>query len=119
MSKTRGVHRQYDTKGQRGTRPGPSQSKVEPVGHTPLADRPGPGVFQKTIFTTCQSKSISRVSNVKKVVERLNVAARPIFMTIWPDKWASRAQSLTRAPPYSAYKYPGAPPGRNCEESEV
>jgi hypothetical protein len=29
-----------------------------------------------------------------------------------PDKWVSRAQSSTRAPTYSSYKYHGAPPGR-------
>jgi hypothetical protein len=41
-----------------------------------------------------------------------NLAARP-------DKWASRGQSLARAPPYSSYKYHAAPPGGKCEESEV
>jgi hypothetical protein len=56
---------------------------------------------------------------VGKAVERLNVAARPNFMADRPDKWASRAQSSARAPPYSSYKYPGAPLGRKCEESEV
>jgi hypothetical protein len=67
----------------------------------------------------CQSKSVRGVSNVGKVMERLNVAARPRFMVDWPNKWASRTQSLARAPPYSSYKYLGAPPGRKCEESEV
>jgi hypothetical protein len=36
-----------------------------------------------------------------------------------PDKWASLAQSLARAPPYSSYKYPPTPPSRKCEESDV
>jgi hypothetical protein len=36
-----------------------------------------------------------------------------------PDKWATHAQSSARAPPYSSYKYHGAPPSRKCEESEV
>jgi hypothetical protein len=30
---------------------------------------------------------------------------------------ASHAQSSARAPPYSSYKYHGAPLGRKCEES--
>jgi hypothetical protein len=49
---------------------------------------------------------------VGKAVEQLNVAVRP-------DKWASRAQSSTRAASYSSYKYLGAPPGKKCDESEV
>jgi hypothetical protein len=60
----------------------------------------------------CQSKSVRGVSNVGKAVEQLNVAVRP-------DKWASRAQSSTRAASYSSYKYLGAPPGKKCDESEV
>jgi hypothetical protein len=102
-----------------GTRPGPSRPKVGPASPTPLAGRPGPSIFSKTIFTSCQSKSVRGVSNVGKMVERLNVAARPSFMAGRPNKWASRAQSLSRAPPYSSYKYPSARPGRKCEESEV
>jgi hypothetical protein len=80
MSKTRGVHRQYDMKRRRGTRPGPDQPKVGPAGHTPFVGQLGPSVFPKTIFTTCQIKSVRGVSNVGKAVERLNVAAQPIFM---------------------------------------
>jgi hypothetical protein len=57
----------------------------------------------------CQSKSVRGVSNVGKAVERLNVAARPSFMAGRPDKWASHAQSLARALPYTSYKYLGAP----------
>jgi hypothetical protein len=119
MSKTRGAHGQYDMKGRRGTSPGPSWPTVGPAGPTPLAGRPGPGVFIKTIFTTCQSKLVRGVTNVENVVEQLNVAAWPSFMAGWPDKWASHVQSLVRVPPYSSYKYPGAPPGRKCEESDV
>jgi hypothetical protein len=106
-------------KGRRGTRPGPSQPEVGAAGHTPLAGRPSPGIIPKTIFTTCQSKSVRGVSNVGKALERLNVATRPSFMVGWPDKWASHAQSLARALPYFSYKYPAAPPGRKCEGSEV
>jgi hypothetical protein len=102
MSKIRGVHGQYDTKGRRGTRLGPSQPKVGPAGQVLLH-------LQKTVFTTCQSKSIRGVSNVEKAVERLNLAARPSCMVGQPDKWISRAQSSVRAPHYSSYKYPHAP----------
>jgi hypothetical protein len=56
---------------------------------------------------------------VGKLVERLNVAARPSFMAGCLVKWASRAQSSARAPLYSSYKYPDAPAGRKCGESEV
>jgi hypothetical protein len=66
----------------------------------------------------CQSKSVRIISNVGKVVEQLNLAARPSCMAGRPDNWASRAQSSARAPSYS-YKYPCAPPGKKCEESEV
>jgi hypothetical protein len=50
----------------------------------------------------CQSKSVRGVSNVGKVVQGGNLAG-------WPVKWASRVQSLATAPPYSSYKYHGAP----------
>jgi hypothetical protein len=119
MSKPRGVHRQYDMKGRCGTKPGPSWPNVGSAGPTPLASRPGPGTFPKTIFTTCQSKSVRGVSNVGNAVEWLNLAVGPICMATRPDKWASRTQSSARAPPYSTYKYPHAPPSRECEESEV
>jgi hypothetical protein len=119
MSKTRGVHGQYDMRGRRGTRFGPSRPKVGPVGPTPLASRPGPGAFPKAIFTMCQSKLVRRVSNVGKGVEWLNLAIRPSCMVGWPDKWTSHAQSSTRTPSYSSYKNPHAPPRRGCQESEV
>jgi hypothetical protein len=119
MSKTRGVHVQYDMKGWCGKRPEPSWPKVGPGSPTPLAVRPSPGQFPKTIFTTCQSKSVRGVSNVGNAMERLNLAAQPSCMVGRPDKWASRAQCSARAPPYSSYKNHHAPPGSECEESEV
>jgi hypothetical protein len=119
MSKTKGVHGQYDMKGRRGIRPRPSRPKVGSDGHTPSAGRSSPGVFPKTVFTTFQSKSVRGVSIVGKVVEQLNMAARPSFMAGRPNKQASCTQSSARAPPYSSYKYLGAPHGRKCEESEV
>jgi hypothetical protein len=111
MSKTRGVHRQYDMEGRCGTRLGPSRPKVGPVAPTRLAGPVGPDAFPKTIFTTSQTKLVRGVSNVRKVMERLNMATRPSCMAERPDKWASHVQSLARALPYSSYKYPHAPPG--------
>jgi hypothetical protein len=103
MSKTRGVHGQYDTKGRCDTRPGPSRPKVGPV------DQPCPGVFPNTVFTTCQSKSVRGVSNVEKVVERLNVATWPSIIVGWPNKWASHAQSSARSPPTPPINTPVLP----------
>jgi hypothetical protein len=118
ISKIRGFYGQYDTKGRHGIGPKPSWIKVRPVGPTPLASRPVPSAFLETVVTTCQSKSVSGVSNVAKMVEQLNLAAWPSCMAGRPDKWASHGQSSTRAPSYS-YKNPHAPPSRECEESEV
>jgi hypothetical protein len=47
------------------------------------------------------------------------LAARPSWMIDQLDMWASRAQYSARAPPYSSYKYHGAPPSRKYEEREV
>jgi hypothetical protein len=90
MSKTRGSHRQYDTRGRCGTKPGPSQAKVGLADPTPLAGRPGFGIFSKSIFNMCQLKSARRVSNVGKAVLSQSLAVRP-------NKWASRAQTLAKA----------------------
>jgi hypothetical protein len=54
-----------------------------------------------------------------KAVQGGNLAARSSCMFGRPDKWTPRAQSSATTPPYSSYKYHGAPPGRKCEESEV
>jgi hypothetical protein len=72
---------------------------VGPAGHTPLAGRPGPGVFPKIVLIMCQSQSVRGVSNVRKAVEQLIVAARPSFMAGWPDKWASRVRPEHRLTP--------------------
>jgi hypothetical protein len=53
-----------------------------------VAGRPRVGRFPKTIFSTCQSKSVRGVSTVGKAVERLNLAARPSCMVGHPIKWA-------------------------------
>jgi hypothetical protein len=84
-----------------------------------VADRAYVGMFPKTIFTTCQSKSVRGVSNVEKAVQGGNLAARPSCMASRLVNWAPRAQSSAVAPPYSSYEYHGAPPSRRCEESEV
>jgi hypothetical protein len=65
-----------------------------------VANRPCVGAILKTVSSTCPAEA----------VQVGNLAARPSFMVGQPDKWASRAQSSARAPPYSSYKYHGAPP---------
>jgi hypothetical protein len=54
-----------------------------------------------------------------KVVQGGNLATRPSCMAGWLAKWAPHTKSLTTTPPYSSYKYHGAPLGRKCEECEV
>jgi hypothetical protein len=54
-----------------------------------------------------------------KAVQGGNLAARSSCMAGWPVKWAPHTQSSATGPPYSSYKYHGAPPDRKCEESEV
>jgi hypothetical protein len=48
-----------------------------------------------------------------------DLAARPSCMADRPDKRTSHTQSSAKAPSYSSYKYPSAPPSRKCEENEV
>jgi hypothetical protein len=74
MSKSKGHHKQYDMRGQRG------QSG---------AGRPRFGVFSKSTFTTCQAKSARRESKVGKTVQQQNLATRPTKSAGRPDKWAS------------------------------
>jgi hypothetical protein len=64
MSKSKGHHKQYHMRGQRG------QSG---------AGRPRFGVFSKSAFTTCQSKSARRESKVGKMVQQQNLATRPAW----------------------------------------
>jgi hypothetical protein len=73
----------------------------------------------KNGFVYVSSRAGAQGIQCPKVVEGGNLAARPSCMAGQPNKWASRTQSLARAPPYSSYKYHGAPPDRKCEESEV
>jgi hypothetical protein len=89
ISKTRGNHRQYDTRGQSGTKLGPSRAKVGLAGPTSFAGRPGFGVFLKSVFSTCQLKSARRVSNVGKAV----------LPQIWPSDQVKESAGLTSGPP--------------------
>jgi hypothetical protein len=75
--------------------------------------------ISKNSFVYLSSRDSAQGIQCPKVVQGGNLAARPSFMADRLDKWASRAQYSARAPPYSSYKYHGAPPGRKCEESEV
>jgi hypothetical protein len=69
-------------------------------------------LISKNHFGYMSRRGGSQGIQCPKVVQGGNLAGRP-------DKWASCAQSSTRAPPYSSYKYYGAPLGRKCVESEV
>jgi hypothetical protein len=99
--------------------PGPANQKWGRPAPQPWPAGQVLGAFPKTIFTTCQSRSVRRVSILGKAVKWLNLAARLSCMAGRPDKWASRAQSSLGAPPHSSYKNPHAPHGRECEESQV
>jgi hypothetical protein len=74
--------------------------------------------LQKKCFVYVSSKGGAQGIQCPKVVQGENMAARPSSMVGWPDKWASHAQSSAIAPPYSSYKFHGAP-SKKCEESEV
>jgi hypothetical protein len=84
-----------------------------------VAGRPCVGAFPETVLSTCVGEVVLKESNAQKAVQGGNMATRPSCMADWPDKWAPHAQSLATAPPYSYYKYHGASPDRNFEESEV
>jgi hypothetical protein len=119
MSKIRHSHKQYDMKKWRDIKHKLNRAKVWSAGHITLAGRPCVGTFPKTVFTTCQSKSVRGVYNVGKAVQGANLSAQPSCMAGRPVKWAPCAQSSATTLTYSSYKYHGAPIGRKCEESEV
>jgi hypothetical protein len=80
-----------------------------------VADRPhhlGRPVMCWRIFKNCflyvSSRGGAQGIQCPKAVQEGNLAVRPSCMAGRPDKWASRIQSSTRAPPYT-YKYHGAP----------
>jgi hypothetical protein len=75
--------------------------------------------ISKNHFVYVSSSGGAQGIQCPEAVKGGNLAARPSCMDGRPDKWASRAQSSATVPPYSSYKYYGAPPGRKCEESEV
>jgi hypothetical protein len=73
----------------------------------------------KNHFVYMSSRGGTQGIQCPKAVQGGNIATRASCMAGCPDKWAPHAQSSAIAPPYSSYKYHGAPPGRKCEESEV
>jgi hypothetical protein len=75
--------------------------------------------ISKNHFVYVSSRGGAQGIQCPKAVQGGNLAAWPSCMAGQPNKWTSRAQSSARAPPYSSYKYHGAPFHRNCEESEV
>jgi hypothetical protein len=98
MSKTRGRNRQYDTRGRCGTKPEPSRAKVGPVGPTPLAGRPGFGIFSKSVFNTCQHKSVRRVTIVGKVVLPQSLVAQPSQVASRPPEPKLRPRNQLNPP---------------------
>jgi hypothetical protein len=74
---------------------------LTPVGHVLVH-------FQKPFCLRVQKRRCSRYP-IPNTVQGGNLAARPSCMAGRPDMWASCAQSLAKAPPYSSYKYHGAP----------
>jgi hypothetical protein len=82
MSKIRHSHREYDTRGWCGTKPGPNWAKVGPVGPTSLAGRPGVGAFSNSALPTCQGMLVHGVSNAQ------SQCGHKTWPPGWPDKWA-------------------------------
>jgi hypothetical protein len=66
--------------------------------------RPCVGALPKTVLSTCPAEAVLKVSNAQRWCKE------ETWPPGQPDKWAPRAQSLAIAPPYSSYKYHGAPP---------
>jgi hypothetical protein len=75
--------------------------------------------ISKNHFVYVSSRCDAQGTQCPKVVQGGNLATWPSCMAGWQDKWASRTQSSARAPPFSSFKYHGAPLGRSCDESEV
>jgi hypothetical protein len=76
-----------------------------------LAGRPCVGTFPKTVLSTCPAEAVLKVSNTqRRCKEETWLPSKVAWPVGRPDKWASRAQSSARTPPYSSYKYHGAPP---------
>jgi hypothetical protein len=66
-----------------------------------VADRPRVGTFPKNCFVYLCRRGGAQGIQCPKAMQVGNLAARPSCMIGQPDKWASCAQSLARAPPYS------------------
>jgi hypothetical protein len=101
MSKIRHSHRKYDMRKWHGTKHGLNRAKVWPAGHVLVH-------FKKLFCLRVQQRLCSRYPMPTGGARRK--LGRPAKLHGRPDKWASCAQSLVRAPPYSSYKYHGAPP---------
>jgi hypothetical protein len=85
----------------------PSQglaSRPHHLGQTAMCWR-----ISKNCFVYMFSRSSGQVVQCPKAVQGGNLAAQPSCMAGRPNKWAPHTQSLATAPPYSPYKYHGAP----------
>jgi hypothetical protein len=78
MSKMRHSHRQYETRGRCGTKPGPSRGKLVPAAPTFLASRLEFGVFSKTVSYTCQGRSVMPKVGAARILGRpTTLASQP------------------------------------------
>jgi hypothetical protein len=119
LSKTRGVHGQYDMKEMTWHKAW-AQPSQGVAGRPHHLGRPTMcWCISKNHFVNVSSRGGAQGIQCPKVMQGRNLAARPSCMADRPDKWASCAQSSAKAPPYSSYKFHHAPPGRKCEESDA
>jgi hypothetical protein len=88
MSKIRHSHREYDTKGWCGKKPGPNWANVGPAGPTSLAGRPGVGPFSNSSLPMCQGRSVLGASNTQSQCGQ----------ETWPPDHPSWQPSLTSGP---------------------
>jgi hypothetical protein len=89
MSKIRNSHREYDTRGWCGTKPGPNWAKVGLAGPTSLVNRPGVGAFSNSAFPTYQGRSVHGASNAQSRFGQVS----------WPPSHPSWLTGLTSWPP--------------------
>jgi hypothetical protein len=77
-----------------------------------------PAMFWRTSknhFVYVSSRGGVQGIHCPKAVQGGNLAAQPSCMAGRPDKLAPHAQSSATVPPYSSYKYHGAPPAQSVE----
>jgi hypothetical protein len=99
MSKIRHCHRKYDM------RKWGVVGRPHHLGQPAMCWR-----ISKNCFVYASSRGGTQGIQCPKAMQGGNSDTRPSCMAGRPNKWASCAQSLARAPPYSSYKYHDAAP---------